>query len=594
MANVARPGARGAPLVTDKTAFLPGMPRGTIPFGQWQSGFPQPVVAPSPLVAGPSTPVAKPSTPKVGTSFAGSQGILTLGNDFFEKIHILPRTKIEFGTIITLETDEYEVYNAYRDTDQTLTVITNNASPGVETPDVTPPLVVPRQTSILDPTTTDNSGGTGLGTLVKTPVEAQPIGLASFDDDILFTFGSGDSVSLLVSGNRVVLFPFQYEAPLIETLVWLTDIIESLNGKEQRIAVRKNPRQQFLTEYRLTGNERQRGQVLLMDWMANTFGLPLWHEDIELTSAVSVSGTIYPVSGADTVDFRLGGLALVITDNNVFDVINIVGLTPTQITAGDPSLNAYPAGTTIMPLRVARIRDVIQANRAKVNLETFRVSWEVTDNDTGVLAGDTSAFSTYNGRVLLDDCNASNGQLSQRYLRRLFIIDNQSGLVRVVSPWDRFKRVSQKGFSAANRTEILQLRQLLIALDGKRTSFYLPTFFDDLEAKADIVSGAATLDIVNIEYTRFAASRDPKNIAKITFTDGTSLIRGIVSASKIDATTERLTLDNTWPSSRPVADFERIEFYELVRFDADRARLEYPRGGRVELVLPVKAVFDDI
>ena len=530
------------------------------------------------------------ATSRVGESEADAT---SFGADWFEDVHITPRTTIDFGNIITQEQDEFEIYSAYRSGDQTLNLITNNVAPGVELDSLTAPNTVEPQTSILDATSTDNSAGTGLGTLVTMKVNALADGLPTFDGTIDFDFASGETVWLTLSGSRVVLMPMEYEAPVKETLAFLTDIIAALSGAEQRIALRKQPRQVFEVVYKLTENDRQRMQALLMDWTDNVFGFPLWHEKLRLTAAVSAGATTYQVQGADEVDLRVGGLAVIFTDANTFDVINISALTSTQITAADPSVNAYAVGSTIMPLRTARVLGMVNGARAQNNLETFKIQFEVTDNDTGALTGSTAAYSTYNSRVLFDDCNVVSGDMPEQFTRRIYRIDNKTGKVAQTSTWDRNKRGSQKGFVLRNRAEILAFRKVMLSLAGRQKSFYVPTWIEDLTPKAQLTVGTDTMDIERIEYERFIQSRHPKAIFRITFTDGTSLVREVQSVTSVDTTTERLTLDTTWPSTRAVSEIERVQFYELVRFDADNVPIQYPRIGLASATMPVIQVFDD-
>lgn len=578
----------------DVFAHLPGR---TVGLG-WpftQGNYPFVAVPLSTSLAGAATAGGGSGASKsTGTQAGTTDQDVTYGSFWFGHVHALPRSKIDFGNIITQVDKPYEVYNAFRDTDVALSSVTNNALPGTELPSVSPPLVIRRQTSMLDSSTTDNSGGTGLGTLVQTSVRALADGLPTFDTNIIFVTDQNDP-QILVTGTRIILIPQEYEADAKETLAFLTDIISSLDGKEQRIALRKQPRQLFEVLYKLNGNDRQRMQALLMDWMDNVFGFPLWHEQLRLTSGVSAGATTYPVSGASDVDLRVGGLAVVITDANTFDVINISALSDTQITAADPSVNAYAAGTRIMPLRIARIRRAIPSGRPPYTLETYRITFEVSDNDTGALTGSTTPgfWSLYNSRVLFDDCNVMDGSMSQEFQRRVYVLDNLTGIVDQTSTWDRYKRTHAKGFVARSRAEIIQLRKVLLALRGRQTAFYIPTFIEDLEVKATLSSGSSTMDIENIGYERFIMTRLPKTIFRITFTDGTSLVRIVQSVANVDATTERLTLDTTWPATRTVSEISRVEFYELVRFATDAFVLTYPRMGLATMQAQVSAAFDD-
>jgi len=599
MANTARAGEADGGIFTDTAAdFIGRTPLTHIPFRQWvEGGGGNPGLLDNVqflTAGGTRTNTNAPTVVRVDDAWPGEdeRRATTFSIDWHERCHIMPRTKIEFGNIITLEQADYELFNGYRNQSTTVTTITNNVAPGVSLPNMTPPVTRGPEASFLDPTSTTQSTS-ALGTMVKLKVNAEEDGLPVFDGTIDFLFSTGDELSLSLSGTRVVFIPMEYEAPVVEELGFLTEVIESIDGNEQRLSLRKQPRQTFKVEYALDGNDRQRMQGLLMDWMDQVFGFPLWHEKKRLAAAVSGGATVYQVNTTADVDFRVGGLAVVLSDSNTFDVINILSMTSTTITAADPSVNAYAAGATIMPLRLARIASVVSAKRAPKNLEVFRIEYEVTDNDTGTPAGSASGWNTYNGRVLLDDCNVMTGDMQEEYRRRIYVIDNQTGIVSQRSAWDRYKRSHQKGFVARNRADIIKLRKLVMHFHGRQKAWYIPTFFDDLQVKANLTIGTSVVDIENIEYTRFANARNPQRIFRIEFTDGTSLVRVIQSASQISATTERLVLDTTWPANRTVAEISRVMFYELVRFDTDVFSLVYPRIGLAEMYAPVRAVFDD-
>ena len=579
----------------DIFAHLPGRTAGFgIPFHQSNFEFVDKV--PIEDLGGTQATGGGASATKVIADHVGDAGdVMTFADAWFERIHLLPRTKLNFGNIITQVQKDYELFSACRDLSATVISIVNNALPGTALPGVTPPVIVPPMSSILDATTTDNSGGTGLGTLVQTKVQALQDGLPTFDTTIIFNTTKNDP-ALLVAGTRIVLIPQEYEFNTKETLAFLTEIITALDGVEQRLSLRKQPRQTFEVEYKLTENDRQRVQVLLMDWQDKLFGFPLWHEKLTLTSAVSAGATQYPVTGADEADFRVGGLGVIFTDVNTFDVLNITAVTSTLITAADPSVNGYAAASPIMPLRTAFIRRQVSANRRTVELEIFRITFECTDNNTGALAGDTTPgfWSTYNSRVLLDDCNVTNGILSELYRQRIYRLDNRTGIVNHTSTWDRNKRSHEKGFFARNRSEILQLRKLLIGLRGRQKAFYIPTFIEDMTPSTGITATSLTMDITRIEYERFVQTRLPKTIFRITFKNGDpALVRVIQSVASVDTVTERLTLDITWPNTVALSDIDRVQFYELVRFDSDAIVLRYPRVGLAHVRTQVTQVFDD-
>lgn len=599
-------GYSGGPTDALSLEFAPnvfGLFGSTHVFNQWTNGRPNVDLEPDTLQEdGVYSDDPKPAdTPKVDQKRDGTAPLFML-QDWFDKIHIVPRAKIEFGSIITDVTNTFEIYSAFRTRGQTATLstVTNNVAPGVTLPDTVAPITLDPMSSILRGTTTGNGAGTGLGTIELTRVIAETQGLAFFDSNVLFDFGSpGNDVQLLLSGQRIVLIPFEYEAPLREVLQFLTNVIETKNGKEQRISLRRSPRQIFSTVYRLSDTERQRMQMLLFDWQAKLFGLPLWHEVVKLTSPVSSGATSLPVSGADEAGFRVGGLVAVIQDNNTFDVVTITSVSSSSIGLGSPVTSSYLAGVSVVPIRTVYIDRSTDGTRYPVTLEDFQMSWISDDNTTGALAGDTTPgfWSIYSpdGRVLMEDCNVISGdQVQVSHPIRLYKLDSLTGKINQDTAWSRSKRVHQKGFLARNRSEIIQLRKLLLALRGKQKSFWIPTFIEDITAADDVTSASALIDIERIEYVRHGQNRSPRNLIRVTLADGTQLTRTITNSTLVNSTTERLTVDSNWGQDIAVEEFERIEFFELVRFDTDSFELNYDRIGQLTLVAPVKSVFDDI
>jgi hypothetical protein len=222
------------------------------------------------------------------------------------------------------------------------------------------------------------------------------------------------------------------------------------------------------------------------------------------------------------------------------------------------------------------------------------VSFVVLDNDTGSPTEDTTGWNTYNSRVLLDDPNVLDGSdLPEEYSQLVTVIDNDTGTVSTGTRWSRHKKASQKGFFANGRANILKLRRLLLALRGKQKAFYLPTFIEDLTPVANLISGSSALDISHIGYTRFVVGGvSPRDTIRVTFTDGSTLTRSIVSSQELSSTTERLTLSANWPANRPVSEISKIEYLELSRFDTDTFLFRYSKPSTAVVIAPVVTVFD--
>lgn len=557
----------------------------------------------STFAVGPgSTPPVAPLN-DLGSAFLSED--VSIGGNWFDKVHLIPRTHpsptftpIDFGNIVSTVQDTFELFSAFRTSTVRMTVFTNNVV-GVEVPDLpTVPFDMDSFTSVLDP------ASTRLNPLALV-VQAIAEGPATFNNSLDFSFNLGAGTRMLfVQGNRIALVLVEPTGGrsggaagaggFVEILEFATDVLPVLGGKEQRISYRDQPRQilewNFLTET----VERQLMQALLFDWQFQIFAVPVWWEQVRLTTAIAPASTNVAVTDDLTfVDMRVGELAVIVKDRKTFDVLEVVSKTANSITLESTIQNGYDVGDLVIPIRLCHAQPSIAGTRFPVTVEAFKVRFRCISNAIGEPTPSTAAFGSYLGKVLFDDCNLLKGNMAEQLQRRTFIIDNESGLVTQESPWDHGKRKSVKGFLTRSRQELFEMRQVLYALNGRQISFYMPTNIEDLTVTQDLVIGQAFMDIDNIGYTRFIQSREQKATFRITFTDGTFLERIVQSSTELGPDEERLVLDLTWPASRTVSEIKRIEFYELSRFDTDSLRIQHSTIiGRTKLFAPIATVND--
>lgn len=567
-------------------ATLPGLSRGRRAMRPGPNGADlvhdvQPAVGAS-RVAGPGRPAA-PASQNFKATLTRD---LSMGSEWWDHIHILPRAKIDFGNVVTPTTSPYEIFNAYSTPVSFLSFV-NNAGAGIALPNLTAPVtVLEGYSSFLDPSTIR-------GTRVKLNVRADPDGPAAFDSYIHFVFDPGNEVDLFIKGSRIAFLTPEAETPVIEELRFGTSVLETVAGQEQRISFRKKPRQAFEYEYRIEGAERRAIQSLFFGWQASKFGLPLWHERLLLSATVGVGASSATVASTSNVDLRVGGYCVLFKSRTVFDVLQIASVTSTTVTFVSITANAYAAGDYLMPVRTVRMDERLTGGRLPVTVERFKASFESVDNDTGVSLASAAGYSSYGGRVLLDGLNVLSGpELIEDFQQRLTIADGEAGLVFQDSDWTRHKRGFPIGFAPTTRAGLYALRQLLYYLRGRQTAFWVPTTITDLVVSATLTSGSNQMQVENVGYTKYVNGKHPKATFKILFTDGSSLVRTIQSAVETSSTVETLTLDTTWPSTKLASEVSDVQFYELVRFDTDVFRIVHSGIGRAKLTAPVRVVFD--
>lgn len=518
-------------------------------------------------------------TPPVvpGTAWLGYRADkATTAFDWFEKFHVIPRS-FAFGNILSTQVAAIEVYNAFRSVPHYWTTFVNNAGAGVSLSGM-PSL----------PTLIANQHG-----LVMT-LQAATNGPPRVDSTLDFTFDTGLTTYVPITLQRVVLFSVfgDGQAGYQEELEFLTDVIPHVDDTEQRIRLRKCPRQAFLWDVFLEdGRERDTMENILFDWQSQVFGVGVAHELTHSSGATLAAATTINVLSTADADYRIGGLFIVYQDQFTFDVLQLASLTGTSLTATTGTVNAYPAGVQVMPLRTALAPGRIGGSRWRINGSRLQIRFQVNDNDISIAS--TATWNTFNSKVLLDDPNVVDGQFSESYERPLIILDSHSGLLDQQSPSDRHRRTSRKTFWTNTQAGLWRIRKLLHALGGRHVSFYLPTFYTDLEVTVDLANGSNQMVVKNVGYSQFVRNRSPRNVIRVLKTDGTSVLRTITASTPTSATVETLTVDSPWPALITVASIDRVSFVEKSRSDSDVIQIEHAVGETTKRVtFPVKTVLE--
>jgi hypothetical protein len=500
--------------------------------------------------------------------------VLELGEFWFEIIHVFPRA-IDVGILVTTVIYYIDIFNAYQYQNQDFQSFGNNVDTGFQI------LNLPTLPHTLEPL----SG-------IQLILEASPDGPPTISGEFTFGFVPYD-IDVPVTGIRVVLFTFRPEEPMKEGMEFMTDIMETLDGTEQRIALRKNPRQTYDTQYMKWNPERQAIENMIFDWQGRIFGMPVWYELMTLTSSASEDDLVINVNTTAYRDLRVGSLVVIRKNFQEFDALEIESFTATSITFISGLTHDYAAGAEVYPVRKAYIDNQVRGSKSILDAELYNIRWRVIDNDSDL--ADSSAFPTKDGKVLLDGYNYVEQKMGESFYHDMRELDGEVGLFSLSSLWEKHQRNMTFTFVTNGWQELWEVRQLLHYLKGQQRSFYITTSYFEITPIATMTSGNTAITIKNIGYTRFARLRWPKYDIRVILTDGTILVREIASSSEISETVEQLAVDISWPYDIEPEEVQRIEFIELVRLREDEVEIIHENGyGEARIELPVKGVFDEL
>jgi hypothetical protein len=494
---------------------------------------------------------------------------------WFEMMHVQPKS-IDEGRILATVNVPMSVHNAYRRTPINWTAFVNGGGIGTSLTGSTPPQTIRPQTSVTD-----------LIYIIETD------GVPVVDDELEFVFSDSSTILVPVEFSRLFYFDWFPEEGYSEELGFLTEIMTSKDGTEQRHALRRYPRQKFRMEFREDGAELTRLLHTLLGRAGATWGIPLWHEATVLSASAAALDTVINVGSTDYRDFRTLGVAVIFQERGILDIMQIDSFTANTITAVNPLVNAYPKGTLVMPVRVAKTGGAQRGSRWP--RRAARLSLEFTVEDVAQDLADTAGWPTLNSKVLIDDGNAlgRSGTVREEVNADIVVLDPEIGS-RAQFDFALLSRyVTRKSWYPSGIQKLWEIRQLLHALRGRQTSWYLPADRDNLVLTQDISLGANTFTIENAGVS-YVAGVSSHEYVRVTETDGTQTTKKMLSsAASLDGLSETVTVDGTWPAGILIADVQRMEIIHKVRFNSDKIQIRYERGRPgARVTAPVTTVVD--
>lgn len=465
---------------------------------------------------------------------------------FYDRILIEP-VFIDFGSVLSVQQQDILIFNAYL-ADRTLYNITlndfddNTTFVGDTTPTDYLPLEEKTHSIIIAP-------------------DGPPNIEASIDYDWEST---SDDIRVNFIGTRIVLLRITFRSGVKESLIWLTNVMESRNGIEQRVRHRDAPRQQFAVQAYLNKDDRNLVENIMYGRRGTTFAIPVWTESRE-GSSITSEDTIINVNTLYG-DFRLDGLALIWESSRKFHAFQVDAITDTTITTDRGVPNDYD-NPIIMPVRTARFLNNPTRNATGYD-GIFSGVLEVTDN----IKLDTTASDTqFNSKDFYDDEPLMKGTVGvpDKYNTRIDLLDYETGVINLVSPWNYNRVTRQFELVLDGLEEIWNFRLWLHRRAGKLVPFYMPSFENNLTIlDRGILTDSLTCR--NDEYSGQASSRENMAFRR---SDDTWHLKTVISSAVNPNNQDAIVLDSALGF-----DYEELEFASymgLKRLSSDKFELTW-------------------
>jgi|LWDU01.1.fsa_nt_gi hypothetical protein len=503
----------------------------------------------------------------------------TYGLDFYEVIHTFPTTNL-LGTVLTDHTEQFELYNAQRNTDESLIQILREGQ-GVE--DVV--LEVTGSGDLFEDVAPIYVGALTSHSFSYT-IPAQ--GPALIDVTLSPVVASlRATYPIRIAGRRAVVFPFIPETGLTETIENNTNVMMSKSGKETRTAERTTSRQSFGMRYFLNSQDErqyQKAQAMVSGNAGNEVGVGMWHMSSKLTNDMVVGGdTVQLDQQVLNLDIRDNGYIMLWTDWQTNEVLSVGSSTGSTISLASPVSSPWPAGSYVVPVHLCNAHKAISIQRHRNNTSFMDIRWDSRSLTTSL--DDISAVYPvqFRGKPVFNDDHFMEGSSTTQGIDLgTKIVGSESGNMSYLQDSESLHSTG-KTWHADTREETTNLRKMAFGFRGRQKSFYVPTNRDDMSILPlqTIPVGGDTFYIDNAPgygSTLDTSPEGPYNNLQVELKDGT---KGYAQIESLVAQTQGdfVTLVEPFGISFVSSDVRRISFLHEMRLSNDKFTLTHTGQG---------------
>ena len=412
---------------------------------------------------------------------------------------------------------------------------------------------------------------------------------------VTFHFEGMNALTTAITGTRLVVFGFQpnWREPVIESLEWLTDILESHNGTEQRLALRQFPRRamRYLFTFE-TPNKVSMFEGYLFGWQAKVFALPVWTDWRPLAVNLPVGSTSVSTY-TSFLDYGPGSMLILWRDYAHWEVVDVASFTASAITFKKPTTMPWRIGDRLAPVRLARLGKSIQVSRptsslAEATLSFFyEVPTAVAQNRIG-----TSTWPQYQGLDVLTQPPNATEDGEDAFECDMETVDVGKGPWAVYGHTDCGVPVSRSyRWLLKSRQEIANFLAFLEARRGRHVPFWMSSWSMDLELLQALGSADTTLLVKAIAYTQILKHHANRSDLVFYFQDGSApVFKHITGSVDPGNGTEVIALDSSFGRILAPTDFKAISFLTFGRLEGDSIEISWHSDSIAEVSFRVREV----
>jgi hypothetical protein len=377
------------------------------------------------------------------------------------------------------------------------------------------------------------------------------------------------------------------EAPIIERLEWLTDVMPAFTDYEQRVDLRPyGPRRIFEYAIPLSDARTRRLFDRITFTPTQVYYVPVCSDVTVTTNPATNSGVNLD---AQYRDFDIGGFAMLWSNPWTYDFVTITGTSSTSISYTTTLANSWPSGSVIVPMRRAYLGQKVSGQHHLTNTETVNCEFHVLAEEQST--NRLKSYSPTNHRSLpvFDFAPVSVQWVDDKPYTieyRGANIDFQSGVFSQRAQDTGSTKTLRVRLLFSTRATIAEFLHWLNATHGRQKLRWIASDQDDFLYISGVGTSALTVEASGYA-AMFAASNSRRDV-QITNNDSIEFNDTVTSVGTSGAN-EVLNFANPYLG----LTVRQISFLHLSRLNSDTVDLAWHSKGRVlEAVLEFKEVLN--
>ena len=383
------------------------------------------------------------------------------------------------------------------------------------------------------------------------------------------------------------VFPYRpnLAQPIVERLEWLTDVFESRNGTEERIALRSFPRRSLEYNILTQGNAAARLDGVLWGHQAKRVVLPIWTDRVDTTVNIPAGSSFVEIETGDA-EFTEGGIAVLWQNAETVEAVEIFSVEVNGLVLVGLTTKTFPAGSRVYPALYARMPEEISVNRVTNNAAQSSVRFEI-ENRAIPPQSDATIYRAQ--EVNLRRPNWVQG-IREPHRRRVERLDYVLGAI-FVDDLSGVPVVRQThSYMLKTRSDTLAFRKWLYARAGRLNSFWQPQASIAMHLSSGVTSGATTFSVKKLNaVSNYEMNIGRRDLAIRHRPSGTVFFARVLSKVAGAGETDVFTIDTAFPFSGSSDDIVS-NWLMVSRFEADAIDIAWQNNSVAVCNIDIRSI----